>query len=166
MGFGGSTYQYSHPNRKTVATIISKPFEDFSNCLHELKTETHASLEGERRLGRGVVHGRHDVRLRLLGQPGQRTEAAAALPRRRRRRRRVVRRRGPVGQRRGGLGEAEVGGVAADAAAAEDGVAEEDGSAAAPRFAVSVKGGPVKNNFKATPSNNGRHLQMPIIPPN
>ena len=97
------------------------------------------SLEGEWRLGRGVVDGRHDVRLGLLGQPAQqRAEAPPdGLPRHRRRR--VVRhRRGPVGQRRGRLGQAEVGRVATAAgpAAAEDGVAEEDGAATAPRFPV------------------------------
>ena len=80
------------------------------------------------------MDGRHDVRLGLLGQPAQqRAEAPPGLPRRR-----VVRhRRGPVGQRRGRLGQAEVGRVAAAPAAAEDGVAEEDGAAAAPRISVS-----------------------------
>ena len=79
--------------------------------------------------------GRHDVRLGLLGQARQGAEAP--LPRRPKRPRRVSRR--PVGQRRGGLGEAVVGGVAG--ASADDGIAEEDGAAAAPRFAVSVEGG-------------------------
>ena len=87
------------------------------------------------------MDGRHDVRLGLLGKPAQqRAEAPpnALLPRRRRR---VVRhRRGPVGQRRGRLGQAEVGRVAAAAHAAEDGVAEEDGAAAAPRLPASKRG--------------------------